>query len=285
MKALSVDKEGPCRRPPGREPRGPHRVAAQRGAVPEARGSTSGGWTYSHVRAWQIGRRSEQFSPQWGSRGRERQAGLLQPRPADRGYPQKWEGSPPNFKGDRQIPSADPGASCKLGRGWPVTSRVSRRGSCPFATLRPGPASPLTSLIITIGETREAVCPGGLGPLRQGPASPTARTGAVAAVSVVGCTRLHRKPRPRPADARRPPPGRAALCPAGAGYQRHLSAQGQPLRTHSRPDTPRLYTETGFARLTPAAPANAHRTHTALIREAAAPPPRHHSRFVPAEGA
>lgn len=169
-----------------------------------------------------------------------------------------------------------------------MTSRVSRRGSCPSATLRnPPPAACFSSDLAHHYYRRNPR--GGL-PWRPG--SALSRTGLSHREDGSGgrglrggCTRLHRKPRPRPAGARRPPPGRAALCPAGAGYQRHLSAQGQPLRTHSRPDTTRLYTETGFARLTPAAPGNAHRTHTALIREAAAPPPRHHSRFVPAEGA
>jgi hypothetical protein len=91
-------------------------------------------------------------------------------------------------------------------------------------------------------------------------------------------TRLHRNPERR---AWLPFPGAgfgsirtlATLCPALGGYQRHLLKQMHPLQTHSRPDTSRLYIETGFACLTPAVPISARPAHTALIRRPGAPWP------------
>lgn len=189
-------------------------------------------------------------------------------------------------------------------RGWPVTRRV-------WAGWRPlcHTAAGLLLRDCDIKAAPERDCSGGLGQLclKDRPSwagNPRGRElGATRSLpplgansSALACTEIPKSRRSRAASSdtraalRCPGPRSGHSVSALAGYQRHLLKQKHALQTHSRPDTSRLYIETGFARLTPAVLIKAPPVHTALIREASArpappPPPSHNSRFVPAESA
>lgn len=106
--------------------------------------------------------------------------------------------------------------------------------------------------------------------------------------SALACTEIPKSRRSRAASSdtraalRCPGPRSGHSVSALAGYQRHLLKQKHALQTHSRPDTSRLYIETGFARLTPAVLIKAPPVHTALIREASARPAPPHPQVTTA---